>query len=132
MKQKKIAGIGGALAAVAVAAIVAINGGGSIKGGYEIKEINPYKSEVHFDMPEKFTPDIITLYLNDMEIAKTILPDGFISTYPLVVSEPSALTAEMYIRGEKVATGKFRDGGVLDIEMNEELAKEAEGTEHEQ
>ena len=76
-------------------------------------------------MPEEFTPDIVVLKLNGMEVGKTLLPDGKIFTYPSVVSDTSRLSLDMYVRGDKAAEAEFDENGVLSIKASKKYVEEA-------
>ena len=125
MDKKKI-GIGtGAAAAVTAAVIAATPNYKTINGTYKIETVSPYKAEIHMTVPDSFSPDIVTLELNGAEITKTLLPGGTISTYPVVVSDVSRLSAEMYVRGENAATAEFKPDVQLEITVEEKYVKEA-------
>ena len=131
MKNKKKKGLAaGASAMIAAVALLIASNGSSIEGTYEITNINPYESEMRISTPTEFKPDIAVLKLNDMEVTKILLPNGVISTYPLVISQPERLSMDMYIRGEKAATASFEENGILKIELNKaavDKAKSGEG-----
>lgn len=119
-----------AAAALAVGVAVSIPDTTEIKGTYEIREVNPYCSEVRVSVPDEFTPDIVELKMNDLEVAKTLLPHGYISTYPTVVSDKDRLSMNMYVRGEEAATAVFNDGGTLAITVKDKyLHREESVTE---
>lgn len=116
-ETKKIAGAAGVGAAL-IASIVALSPNyAEIEGSYSIVRANPYCAEVHISVPEDFTPDIVTLKMNGMEVSKTLLPDGYISTYPIVVSDTGRLTLDMYVRGELAGYASFDEDGTLDISV---------------
>lgn len=123
--EKKALGIGAAAAAAVTAAVaVSVPGTTDIEGSYSIKEISPYKSEIRITVPEEFTPDIVTLKMNDIEVAKTLLPQGSISTYPTVVSDTDRLTLDMYVKGDEAAEAVFGEDGKLEIKVKNNYIKE--------
>lgn len=132
MASNKTKGIiAGASAMAAAVAILVANNGAALEGSYEINNVNPYKSEVKVTTPEDFKPDIVVLKMNDMEISKTLLPNGIISTYPLAVSDTECLSMDMYIRGELAATAEFENNGLLKIALNEDAVNTKEGDTNE-
>ncbi len=124
--NKKTIGVGTGVAAAAAAAVIAATPSyTTVEGTYRIETVSPYRAEIHMTVPDSFLPDIVTLELNGAEIAKTLLPGGTISTYPVVVSDVSRLSAEMYVRGENAATAEFKPDGQLEIKVKEKYVKEA-------
>lgn len=121
-----------AAAAVTAGISAAIPNTTTIEGSYSIREVNPYQAEVRVTVPEEFTPDIVALKMNDMEVAKTILPQGYIATYPMVVSDTDRLSMDMYVRGEEAATAEFAADGRLVITVNDKYIKSREPEETEE
>ena len=114
MDNKTAAGVSiAAAAAVAGGIMAAVPNTKELNGKYTIDKISPYLSEIRIDVPREFTPDIVTLKMNDMEVAKTLLPQGYIVTYPTVVADTSRLSMDMYVRGNEAATAVFNDDGTL-------------------
>lgn len=126
METKKVV-TGAAAAAVATAVTVGgvVGTKTDIDGTYGIVTDSPYRSQITVTVPEEFTPDIVVLKLNGMEVGKTLLPDGKISTYPSVVSDTSRLSLDMYVRGDKAAEAEFDENGVLSIKASKKYVEEA-------
>lgn len=121
--KKKAAGAAGISAALIASAVALTPNYTGMEGSYTITQINPYCATVRISVPDEFTPDIVTLKMNGMEISKTLLPDGYISTYPVVVSDTDRLTLDMYVRGELAGYASFDDDGTLDISVKKEYLK---------
>lgn len=117
-----------AAAALTVGVTTAIPDTTEIEGGYRIDIVNPYRAEVYLDVPEGFTPDIVALKMNDMNITKTLLPSGCLITYPTVVSDTEMLSLDMYVRGEEAATAVFDENGKLIITVKDKYLS-GEGAE---
>lgn len=125
-ETKKIAGAAGIGAALIAGAVALLPDYAEIEGSYSIVQANPYCAEVHITVPDEFTPDIVTLKMNNMEISKALLPDGYISTYPVIVSDTDRLTLDMYVRGEIAGYASFDGGGTLNISVNKNYLTDVE------
>lgn len=128
--NKKSVGIGaaGVAGATVVATVLTVSNPNTtqISGNYRISEVSPYRAEVHLSVPDTFTPDIVTLKLNDMEITKCLLPTGYLITYPTVVSDIDRLSLDMYVRNEEAAVATFNADGTLTITVKNEYLKGSE------
>lgn len=130
-KTKAVAGTGAAVAALA--AVMAVTPKTTqIKGSYDIDIVSPYRAEIQVEVPENFTPDIITLKMNDMEVCKTLLPDGELITYPTVVSDTDRLSVDMCVRGKLAGTAVFNEDGTLSITVDNEYIIDEAVTEDEE
>ena len=116
MKNKRVL-IGGGVAAAALSSALFLAQPSSVKleGKYQIKDINPYRSEITITVPDEFTPDICELKFNDLSVTKTILPDGLFAVYPIITKNAARLSVDMYIRGELVGYGDFGENGTIEI-----------------
>ena len=125
MNKKITAAIAGTGAAALTAALaITADPTADITGTYSISEVNPYTSVLSVAVPEEFTPDICELKLNDISIAKTLLPGGDISTYPVILSEPDRLSMDMYVRGDIAATAVFNDDGTITITVDKKYIRD--------
>ena len=116
MKNKRVL-IGGGVAAATLSSALFLAQPNSVKleGVYQIKDINPYRSEIAITVPGEFTPDICELKFNDLSITKTILPDGVFTVYPIIAKNADRLSVDMYVRGELVGYGDFGEDGTIEI-----------------
>ncbi|MDD6484872.1 MAG: hypothetical protein PUF72_09945 [Clostridiales bacterium] len=118
-----------AAAAATIAAGAAVSGAiigqtTDVEGSYGILNSSEYRSQITMKTPAEFTPDIVVLKLNGMEVGKALLPEGKIVTYPAVVSEKSRLSLDMYVRGDKAAEAEFGENGKLMIKAQRKYVRE--------
>lgn len=122
MSKKKTA-LGASAVALLTTVFVAIFGSSTIgkecKGSYIINEVDSYTTEVVLEVPDEFSPDIFTMYMDDFEVDKGIMPEGKVFTHPIVVSDLSRISVVFYVRGEAAGVGTFSDNGVLLIKVKE-------------
>ena len=124
MKNKRVL-IGSGVAAAALSSTLFLAQPNSVKleGKYQIKSVNPYRSEITITVPDEFTPDICELKFNDLSVTKTILPDGAFTVYPIIAKNADRLSVDMYIRGELVGYGDFGDDGTIEITTTKDYIK---------
>lgn len=116
-KKSKI--IGGAAAASAVAAAVALSGVGSTETyeiDYSLNPVNEYVTELSLDASEEMGADIVILKVNGDEIDTALLPDAKLRSVPLVFEGLDNLSIDLYCRGERIGTAEF-DGDKLTAEV---------------
>lgn len=125
--NKKVTGATAGVAATIIMATTALAPDTvELEGRYQAVPTNPYNAEISFEVPEEFKPDIVALKMNDVEVSKTLLPQGTITTHPVTISRPDLLSLDMYVRGEKAATATFDDDGTLDIVANKKYVNTEE------
>ena len=128
MSKKRVLVGGTATAAVALATALFVGQPDSVvlEGSYQINNINPYRSEIAISVPDEFTPDICELKFNDLSVTKTILPQGTFAVYPIIAKNADRLSVDMYIRGELVGYGDFKENGVVEITTSEKYINKEE------
>lgn len=111
-KKKLVGGIAGSAAAVAAATalIMTTPGGREVEFTYEITDKNEYVTEMRIDAPEELSVDIVELNLNGTFVDKTLLPDGKLTSAPIVFEDLSNLDIKLYRLGTVIGTAKFEDG----------------------
>lgn len=123
--DKKITGIAAGVAAVGAAASFItgslLNEDIEVTGRYYIRPVNEYVSNLIIDVPEEFTPDIVTLKVNDLKLSDTLLPYGSFEVNPIFVKDMQYLNLEMYVRGEEAGTATFDDKGNIIIKAKKKF-----------
>lgn len=114
MKNKKSI-LAGTVAAVLSAAALSVPfvGGETVKIDYEIKKESEYVTSMQIDVPDELSVDIAELYVNDIFVGKTLLPDGGVfKSNAIVFSDPDALELKLYKLGEVIGTVNLGEGVV--------------------
>lgn len=128
--DKKITGIAAGIAAVGAAASFAtgslLNEDIEVTGKYFVRPVNEYVSNLSIDVPDEFTPDIVTLKVNDLKLSDTLLPYGSFEVNPIFVKDMQYLNLEMYVRGEEAGTATFDDKGNLIIKAKKKFVNKDE------
>lgn len=125
-KDKAIAGGAAVLASAAIAAVGISGGETTLKGRYEIHNINAYESQINVYVPNEIKPDICELKLNDLTVTKTLLPHGVFHVYPIVASDTEYLSLDLYVKGDLAGTAEFLPDGELSITFDKKYVEEGE------
>ena len=98
-------------AAVAASAGVALSGLGVEKYDidYHLTAVNEYVTEMSIDASEEMGADIVVLKVNGAEVDTALLPNGKLSSLPIVFSDLDNLSLDLYQRGKKIGTAEFND-----------------------
>lgn len=114
MKNKKSI-LAATVAAVLSAAALSVPfvGDEPLEVGYEIKKESEYVTSMSIDVPDEVSADIAELYVNDIFVGKTLLPNGGIfKSNAIVFSDPGALKLKLYKLGEVIGTVNLGEGVV--------------------
>lgn len=103
--------IGGAAAAAVAAAAVALSGMGIEKYDidYHLTAVNEYVTEMSLDASKEMGADIVVLKVNGAEVDTALLPNGKLTSIPIVFSDLDNLSLDLYQRGKKIGTAEFND-----------------------
>lgn len=103
--------IGGAAAAAVAASAVALSGVGVEKYDidYHLTAVNEHVTEMSLDASEEMGADIVVLKVNGAEVDTTLLPNGKLTSIPIVFSDLDNLSLDLYQRGRKIGTAEFND-----------------------
>jgi len=110
-KKKRNAGIAGGAVAVLAAVIITLTGTQEIEIDYSITQKSEYVTVMNINVPNE-NADIASLYLNGVEVDKTLLPNGSFTAIPLVFEDLSLLEVKLYSLGEYIGSAKFEDKAV--------------------
>ncbi len=122
--KKTVGAAIGVTAAITAATFLSETPTKQIVGKWSVTTHNPYYATMKIEVPYEFTPDIVVLKLNDMEVDKALLPHEEIETLPIVFSNAENLSLDMQVRGEVAATAVFNEDGTLNISVNKAYIKE--------
>lgn len=107
-KTKTISGVAGAaVVAAGITAGVTLTGTDEIDLYYSLHSENNYTQTMTLEIPSNFTADIAELQLNGAEVTKCVLPQGELTTLPIVYTDLSNLQVKFYKLNNYVGEGKF-------------------------
>lgn len=81
---------------------------------YSFKDGSDRTKTLIIDVPDELSVDIVTLYVNDAEVATALLPtDAKFTTIPVVFEDLENLEIKLYRMGEEIGSARFINGILL-------------------
>lgn len=127
-KGQKTGTVAGSAVAAAAAALIAVSfnsaGDAELDMNYKVTQNSQYSSSLVLEAPDSFTADIVELYMNGEPLTKCLLPDGELTSLPIVYTDMQNLSLKFYKLNEYVGEGEFRDDKTLHVTVDADVIKD--------